>query len=117
MAGDEKILALIAEAEAFTPLSVLGKPIARELDLAILLIHQLADALEATLPVGDDWEYRYAELYEHDMYTYGPDDGGWFATIEAARAARVEDSDVIVRRLRPGPVEILPEPVEEVPRG
>lgn len=81
------------------------------------LLAEAADALEAALPGDDDWEYRYAEVYEDETYTYGPGDGLWYETAEGARASRVEDSDVIVRRRKPGPVEILPEPVEEVPRG
>ncbi len=116
MAGDEKhARELIAEAGAFTAASVIGKPTAREIDRAILLIRKLRGALEAVLPGDDDWEYRYAEATDPVAYTYGPehDSRGSFQTYEEASAARIEDSDLVVRRRPAGPWE----PVEEAPRG
>ena len=56
------------------------------------------------------WEYRYAEKLGDTEYTYGPehDDRGWFATAEEASAARIEDTDYVVRRRPAGLVEPLP---------
>lgn len=67
-----------------------------------------------------EWEYRYAEVYpDGSTYTYGPKgDPGAFATIEAARAEAVEESDIIVRRRPAGPWVAVQAPEgEEVDRG
>ncbi|WP_347975689.1 hypothetical protein [Microbacterium sp. ProA8] len=54
---------------------------------------------------ADEWEYRYAEVFDDgEMYTYGSGANGdmGFPTYEAAHAARVEDTDIVVRRRRSG---------------
>jgi hypothetical protein len=52
-----------------------------------------------------EWEYRYAEIYPDATYTYGPkgDPDRSFATAAEAQQARVDDSDVVLRRRKAGP--------------
>lgn len=76
----------------------------------------IADAVLVVVPVlgaaapEEEWEYRYAEKLGDTEYTYGPehDENGWFSTVEEATAARIEDTDYVVRRRPAGPVEPLP---------
>lgn len=67
------------------------------------------DEIEAAAP-EPEWEYRYAEKLGDTEYTYGPegDEHGWFSTVDEANAARIEDTDYVVRRRPAGPVEPLP---------
>ena len=61
------------------------------------LAARLADALEGTL-TEPEWEYRYAEKYGEELYTYGD-----FETVAEARAQAIEDTDIVVKRRTSGP--------------
>lgn len=56
-------------------------------------------------PSEVEWEYRYAELLSGTMYTYGPEhtEDMSFESFEEASGARIEDTDIVVRRRPAGP--------------
>jgi len=71
----------------------------------------LADAVRGA---EAEWEYAVAEVYDHVTYVYGNgEEGRYFPSAEAARAASVEDSDVVMRRHPAGPWEPVPENGDE----
>lgn len=48
-----------------------------------------------------EWEFCFAEIHDDgEIYANGSDEGIPFATAEAARAARIEDSDVVMKRVK-----------------
>lgn len=71
---------------------------------AVNIEEEVARALLAEI-APTEWEYRYAEVHEGgSMYTYGPehDERGAFGSFEEASGARIEDSDIVVRRRKAG---------------
>jgi len=61
-------------------------------------------------PITDEWEYAVAEVLSGELYVY--DMKECFTEAEA-RAQRVEDDDIIVRRRKAGPWEPVPSTTEQ----
>lgn len=62
-----------------------------------------ADAVAAALDGAPEaeWEYCFAEIQDDgEIYTNGPEEGFQFATAEAARDASIEESDVVMKRVK-----------------
>ncbi|KAM9863120.1 hypothetical protein ACI1US_01005 [Leucobacter sp. BZR 635] len=85
---------IIIRARAFASASPLGKPMARELDKAILTIRRLADALEAAT-TEPEWEYG------RDCGPYGVDE--WDSEHAARVSVQSWRGSSLVRRRPAGP--------------
>lgn len=95
--------ALISTLEAFAAAPTPG----RDEIVPALELHQIARSVleDLTARPADEWEYRFAEVHDGgEMYIYGAGPNGdmSYPTYEAAHAARIEETDVVVRRRRAG---------------